>query len=219
MGIFDGLIGSVVSGIGGVFANDATADRQREASAFNAAEAEKNRQFQDQMSSTAFQRGMSDMKAAGLNPILAYQKGPASSPSGATASTTFAPATNVGEAMVNSYNNSARTASDNAKTDAGTDLVKQELQNAKATFDQIRANTAQSLSQTTKNEQDARLSEAQTKSVQVQTEGHSAENVSKKLDAERLDTFAGRWSALLGRGFKEVNPLAGGAVGIMKGVR
>ncbi|QXN75035.1 DNA pilot protein [Microvirus mar12] len=53
---------------------------------FNAAEAQKNRDYQTQMSNTAYQRAMADMKAAGINPALAFQQGGASSPSGSSAS-------------------------------------------------------------------------------------------------------------------------------------
>lgn len=53
---------------------------------FNAAEAQKTRDWQEMMSNTAHQREVKDLVAAGLNPVLSATLGGSSTPSGATAS-------------------------------------------------------------------------------------------------------------------------------------
>ena len=49
---------------------------------YNSAEALKNREWQEHMSNTSYQRAVEDMKKAGLNPILAFSNGGASTPGG-----------------------------------------------------------------------------------------------------------------------------------------
>lgn len=75
-----GAIAGAVSGAISSAASIFSAKKQNDA---NRAIAQSQMDFQERMSSTAYQRGMADMRKAGLNPILAYKQGGASSPPGA----------------------------------------------------------------------------------------------------------------------------------------
>lgn len=95
------ILGSLISGgaslLGGIFSSDTSAKNtqaqiqgqqamQQETEQFNAGQAQINRDYQTQMSNTAFQRSRADAMAAGINPMALAGMGGASTPSGSTAS-------------------------------------------------------------------------------------------------------------------------------------
>lgn len=82
----ESILAGGMSMIGSMFGNASQQASARQAAEFNAREAQLNREFQQRMSDTSYQRATADMRAAGLNPMLAYTQGGASTPSGSTGS-------------------------------------------------------------------------------------------------------------------------------------
>lgn len=129
MGLLDGSSSSAYgyskgwsSGSNGSVTNGSAASAQAWANQiaamkYNSEEAQKARDWMEYMSNTAYQRGVKDLKAAGLNPILAATNGAASSPSSAGATSGIAGATADSESW--GFNQSQQTSENSAVSYSG----------------------------------------------------------------------------------------------------
>lgn len=125
--------GSIGGAIGGFFDSSSARDAANKDAAKAAA---KQRQFEADMSNTAIRRRVTDLRLAGLNPMLAYSQGGASTPSGATASTTDA------NTMINSGFTQARVENETQAARASIANTEADTDNKLATADNIRTDTA-----------------------------------------------------------------------------
>jgi len=192
-GIRDSVLGAGASLVGGILGNRSREDAAAAANAASAQAAAQQMEFQREMSNTAYQRAVNDMKKAGINPMLAAMRGGASTPGGAMYTAQMPQLSDVLTPAVQSYNQTQLSSAQSAKTSAETEIIESTgLAQARANLEKTVADIGLTAQQTRKLIMDTELV-----AEQIATEKEKPAQVRAMVDSLVAQTKT--------EGFKQLN--------------
>lgn len=209
-GAFGGPIGMIAGGgdssllydmaTGGAYSN---LQATNSTNAMQMALAQKQMDFQERMSNTSYQRAMADMGKAGLNPMLAFSQGGASTPSGAMADLKTPRPGDIGAGLLSTGKQLMSLNADVSNKNSSTDLNKANVGVAGATQDKLTANAKESQANTQYTQQlmDKAEEDTRASSARADQEEMSRDIQKQRYDADKTLAPVRAYTDIIGQAF------------------
>jgi len=211
-------IPAVASAFGQHRANQTNVRLSREGMAFEGDQVRQQMAFQERMSGTSYQRATEDMRLAGINPMLAYAQGGASTPGGGAASGAAATVQDVVGPAVASAQHARRLDQElklMRQETAGRFIENQDLKPKQGAL--LEAQITQQRAQTALTRREMLESAARTQGHLVNAQLGSADLPARRVAGQVGGGAFGRATEYIRRGTASIAPAAAAAAGAVFG--